>query len=66
MKTDATSKGNWSEIKEQLRINYPWLTAGDLSYNDIYGNDFLTNLQLKTGKPRKQLLDELTLILVHW
>lgn len=63
MKTKSILKRNWSKIRGQLQFQYPWLTPGDLNYIEIYENEFLTNLQLKIGKTRKQLLDELNIIM---
>ena len=65
MKTNTILKRNWSKIKEQLQYEYPWLKPGDLNYIGINENELLTNLQMKTGKTRKQLLDELNIILMQ-
>ncbi len=64
-RTHAILKKNWSKIKRQLQFQYPWLEPSDLNYIEIYENEFLNNLQLRTGTTRKQLLDELNIIMLQ-
>ncbi len=63
MKTHSILKKNWSKIKDSLQLEYPWLNPSDLIYSEIYENELLTNIEMKTGQTRKQLLDELNLII---
>ena len=63
MKTNSVLKGNWTKIKRQLQFRYPWLKPGDLNYFDRNENELLNNLQINTGNTRKQLLDEMNIII---
>ncbi|MCG6187116.1 hypothetical protein [Maribellus maritimus] len=63
MKPNSVVNRNWAKKEGQLQYYYRWLNPGDLSNSNIDEDEFLNNLQLKTGKKRKQLPDELNTII---
>ena len=52
-------KKNYPMIKLGMKSKYPQLTEGDLEIENAYINEFMTNLEMKTGKSRETLLEEM-------
>lgn len=59
MEIENTIREHWPDIKLKLKEKYPQLTEGDLSYRPEFSEEFLENLQMKTGKTRESLNAEL-------
>lgn len=52
-------KGNWNQIKGNLKQKYGELTDDDLTYVEGKEDEFLGRLQKKTGKTKEQLAEEI-------
>ncbi len=52
-------KGNWNEIKGKLKQKYAELTDDDLKFTEGQADELLGKLQKKTGKSRKELIQEI-------
>lgn len=52
-------KGNWNEIKGKLKQKYANLTDDDLTFTEGKTEELLGKLQKKTGKSRKELMQEI-------
>jgi len=50
-------KGRWNEIKGKVKQAHGDLTDDDLKYEDGKDDEFLGNLQKKTGRTREGLVD---------
>ena len=55
METNNSIKNNWPIIKSGLKEKYPQLSENNITYVDVYKNEFLHNLELKLGMNRIQL-----------
>ncbi|MGD1007917.1 MAG: general stress protein CsbD [Ignavibacteriaceae bacterium] len=49
-------KGNWSELKEKIKLTYPTITEDDLALNDGDEMDLLTRLQNKLSKSKEEII----------
>lgn len=54
---ELTIKGNWNEIKGQLKQKYGELTANDLAYVEGKEDELLGTLQQKLGKTKEQVVN---------
>ena len=52
-------KGNWNEVKGNLKQKYGELTDDDLAFAEGKEEELLGRLQKKTGKSKEQLIDEI-------
>ena len=52
-------KGNWNQIKGKLKQKYGELTDDDLAYVEGHEDELLGKLQVKTGKTKEQLAEEI-------
>ncbi|MCA1745292.1 MAG: CsbD family protein [Bacteroidales bacterium] len=52
-------KGNWNQMKGQLKQKYADLTDDDLMYAEGKTDELLGKLQKKTGKTREELVKEI-------
>jgi len=52
-------KGNWSELKGELKQKYGELTDDDLTYIEGKEDELLGRLQKRTGESREKLIDEI-------
>ncbi len=52
-------KGNWNQIKGNLKQRYGQLTDNDLTYAEGKEEELLGVLQTKTGKSREHLVNEI-------
>lgn len=52
-------KGNWNQIKGNLKQKYGELTDDDLTYVEGKEDELLGRLQKKTGKTKEQLAEEI-------
>lgn len=52
-------KGNWNLVKGNLKKKFATLTDDDLAYLEGKEDELLGRLQVKTGKTRKELEDEI-------
>ncbi|GAO30805.1 CsbD family protein [Geofilum rubicundum] len=52
-------KGNWNQIKGQLKQKYADLTDDDLMFAEGQSDELLGRLQEKTGKTREELVKEI-------
>jgi hypothetical protein len=50
-------KGDWADVKKKIQDAYPFLEENDLNYREGSEEQFLDNLQLKTGKRREDLIN---------
>jgi len=50
-------KGKWNQIKGALKQRYASLTDNDLQYSEGKYEEFLGNLQEKTGESKEKLKD---------
>ncbi|MCI5083910.1 MAG: CsbD family protein [Saprospiraceae bacterium] len=50
-------KGNWNQIKGELKQRYANLTDDDLTYQEGREDEFLGRLQEKIGKSKKEIKD---------
>lgn len=50
-----TLKGNWNELKGQLKQKFGDLTDNDLIYAEGKEDELLGNLQKKTGESKDEL-----------
>lgn len=48
-------RGNWNVVKGKLKQEYGDLTDNDLVYEDGKEDEFLGNLQKKTGRTKQEL-----------
>lgn len=62
MNTFEVIKKNFPRIKMGMKTKYPQLTESDLTIENAYANEFMKNLELKTGKSQETLLEEMNLI----
>ena len=56
-------KQNWHRIRTQLKEKYPNLNENDLMYTEGKEDQLLTKLQEKTGKPRREIEQEIERLL---
>jgi uncharacterized protein YjbJ (UPF0337 family) len=56
---DLQIHGNWNEIKGKLKAKYGELTGDDLAYIEGKEDELLGRLQKKTGKAKKELVEEI-------
>ena len=59
MNTFEVIKKNFPRIKIGMKSKYPQLTDSDLTIENAYANEFMKNLELKTGKSQEDLLEEM-------
>ncbi len=52
-------KGNWNQVKGQLKQKYADLTDDDLTYAEGQADELLGKLQKKTGQSREALIKEI-------
>lgn len=52
-------KGNWNQLKGQLKQRYGNLTDDDLTLVEGKEDELLGRLQKKTGKVKEQLVEEI-------
>lgn len=52
-------KGNWNQIKGSLKQKYADLIDDDLTYVEGKEDELLGRLQVKTGKTKEQLTEEI-------
>ncbi len=52
-------KGNWNEVKGNLKQQYSQLTDDDLNYVEGNADEFVGNLQRKLGKTKREVYDML-------
>ncbi len=57
MATTLKIKENWSDIKKNLKKEYPELNDKDLTYKEGKENDLVVRLQEKLEKKRDQVID---------
>lgn len=57
--SDLNLKGNWNELKGQIKQKYGDLTDDDLTYVEGKEDEFLGNLQKKLGKTKEELASEI-------
>jgi uncharacterized protein YjbJ (UPF0337 family) len=50
-------KGNWNDIKGNLKQQYAQLTDDDLNYTEGNADEFVGNLQRKLGKTKREVYD---------
>lgn len=55
--TPLKIKGNWNEIKKNLKKQYPNLSDTDLTYKEGKENELLEHLQKKLGKKKEEIID---------
>ncbi len=56
---DLQIKGNWNEMKGQLKQKYSNLTDNDLTFTEGKEDELLGRLQKKLGKAKQELIDEI-------
>lgn len=56
---DLQIKGNWNEMKGQLKQKYSDLTDDDLSFAEGKEDELLGRLQKKLGKAKQELINEI-------
>lgn len=56
---DLQIKGNWNEMKGQLKQKYSNLTDDDLTFTEGKEDEMLGRLQKKLGKAKQELIDEI-------
>lgn len=56
---DLQIKGNWNEMKGQLKQKYSNLTDDDLSFAEGKEDELLGRLQKKLGKAKQELINEI-------
>ena len=52
-------KGNWNQIKGNLKQKYGEAIDDDLTYVEGKEDEFLGKLQKKTGKAKEELIEEI-------
>lgn len=52
-------KGKWNQVKGKLKQKYGELTDDDLKYAEGKSDELLGRLQEKTGKAKKELIEEI-------
>jgi uncharacterized protein YjbJ (UPF0337 family) len=52
-------KGKWNQAKGKLKQKYGELTDDDLKYAEGKSDELLGRLQEKTGKAKKELIEEI-------
>jgi uncharacterized protein YjbJ (UPF0337 family) len=52
-------KGNWNRIKGSLKQKYAELTDDDLTYVEGKEDELLGRLQVKTGKTKEKITEEI-------
>lgn len=52
-------KGKWNQVKGKLKKKYGELTDDDLKYAEGNSDELLGRLQEKTGKAKKELIEEI-------
>lgn len=52
-------KGKWNQAKGKLKQKYGELTDDDLTYAEGKSDELLGRLQEKTGKAKKELIEEI-------
>ncbi len=50
---DLKIKGNWKEIKEQLKTEYPSLTNDDLTFTLGKENELVGRIERRLGKDKR-------------
>lgn len=56
---DLQIKGNWNEMKGQLKQKYSNLTDDDLTFAEGKEDEMLGRLQKKLGKAKQELINEI-------
>lgn len=62
METTLKIKGNWNELKTELKKKYPKLTDDDLRFTSGKEDELLSRLEKKLGKTKDEIseaIDEL-------
>lgn len=57
MKTTLKIKGNWNELKTELKKKYPKLTDDDLRFTSGKEDELLSRLEKKLGKTKDEISD---------
>lgn len=52
-------KGNWNQIKGELKQRYGQLTDDDLTYSEGKEDEFIGRLQKKLGKTKEEVKNEI-------
>jgi len=52
-------KGNWNQIKGNLKEKYGELTDDDLSYAEGKEDQLIGKIQERTGKAKDEIIDEI-------
>lgn len=63
MVTKAELKGNWHRIKLKLKERFPQLSENDLMYAEGKEEQLLEKIQQKTGRPRREIEQEIDTII---
>jgi uncharacterized protein YjbJ (UPF0337 family) len=56
-------KGNWNEVKGNLKQKYGQLTDNDLAFAEGKEEELIGRLQQKTGKNKEELISEINKML---
>ena len=59
MTTKLQVKGNWNQVKGELKQKYGELTDDDLTFSEGKEDEFLGRLQQKLGKTKEDLRAEI-------
>jgi uncharacterized protein YjbJ (UPF0337 family) len=57
--SQETYKGNWNVIKGKLKQSYADLTEDDLMYAEGKEDELLGRLQVKVGKTKQEIKDQI-------
>lgn len=57
--TKLEIKGSWNEIKGKLKQKYGQLTDDDLTFSEGKADEWLGRLQLKLGRSKEELREEI-------
>jgi uncharacterized protein YjbJ (UPF0337 family) len=52
-------KGNWNQLKGQLKKKYSQLTDDDLKYAEGHEDELVGRIQEKTGQTRDEIVKEI-------
>ena len=53
--SDFPRIGNWSELKNKLKLKFPILNYSDLQYEESRNEEMLNKIQIKLGKTKEEL-----------
>lgn len=53
-------KGNWDEQKGKLKLKFATLIATDLMYEESQMDEMYSNIQIKLGKTKEEILRIIT------